>query len=155
MTVAQRDWQARLFAVLGLLMLQVRPGRAGRVVSVLAFAAALVFRPQVVLFLPALISAIDENARCPGGPRRLTSRALVEWATILACGILLAFAPVLMAGIFDDFIDTFRTIAWYGRVYNRATWASITSILTVELLRWETSAGPAAIALLAVCADRP
>jgi hypothetical protein len=153
LTVAQRDWQAPLFAVLGLLMLQVWPGRAARVVSALAFAAALVFRPHAVLFLPAIISAIDENARSPGGPRRLTFRALVEWATILAFGILLAFAPVLLAGIFDDFIDTFRTIAWYGRVYNRANPASITSILTDELLRWETTAVLAAIAVLAVVAD--
>jgi hypothetical protein len=148
MKVAQRDWQASLFAVLGLIALQVRPGRAGRVISALAFAAALVFRPHVVLFLAALVSAIDENARRPGEPRRVTIRALAEWATILALGILLAFAPVLLAGTFDDFVETFRTTAWYGRVYNRTNWTSVTSILTKEFLRWETSAALAAIALL-------
>src|SRR5260370_24310996 len=57
--VAQRDWQAPFFVVLGLLALEALPGWGGRVASALATAVAVSFRPQVVVLLPAVAAAID------------------------------------------------------------------------------------------------
>jgi hypothetical protein len=105
-TVAERDWHASLCVVLGLMALQVRPGRTSWVVSVALVAAALAIRPHVVVFLPALGAAVAEGTDRPGteprpGRARLI-RSLVEW--LLAVGLLtaLAFAPLVIAGIADE-----------------------------------------------------
>src|SRR5262249_14802844 len=47
--VAQRDWHAPLFVVLGLLVAEGWPGRGGRLVSAVSATAAVTFRPHVVL----------------------------------------------------------------------------------------------------------
>ena len=55
--VAQRDWHSPLCATLGLLLLETWPGRHTRWLSALLAAMAFTIRPQVVLFLPALLVA--------------------------------------------------------------------------------------------------
>ena len=73
--VAQRDWHAALFTVVGLLLLQAWPSRLGRFVSALLFAVGFAFRPQVILLTPAFLLAIDETARPKGASWGLTERS--------------------------------------------------------------------------------
>ncbi len=67
-TVAQRDWQAPLLAVLGLLGLQSWPSRGWRIGSGVLFGLAFAIRPHVVLFVPAAVLAIAGEA--PAGSSR-------------------------------------------------------------------------------------
>lgn len=116
--VAQRDWHAPFLTGLALLALQTWPGRVARAASALAFAAALSVRPQVVLFAPALASAIEENARPDPVPHRSLPRSLFEWLGWLALGLCLIAAPLVWAGVVDDFLRVLHT-ARYGGSYNR------------------------------------
>jgi hypothetical protein len=130
---AERDWHASLAVVLGLLGLQAWPGPTSRLVSALLTAAALAIRPHVVLFLPALAAAVAEGVRIgqagtetrqgaaasepltSAGPSLL--RALMEWVLWFGLFTLLAFAPLLIAGIADDLVRELRSIVSDGRYY--------------------------------------
>jgi hypothetical protein len=147
--VAQRDWHATMLSVLGLLALEARRDRVGLTVSAVMFAAALTFRPHVVVLLPALLSAIDENAREAGDPWSRTGRAVKAWSAVAAAGLLLGAAPLVLAGIADDFLHWFR-LAWFGGNYNRAASRDFAAVLFGQLRRWETGALLIALAALAV-----
>ena len=58
LNVAQRDWHAPLCTTLGLLVLEAWPGRRTRWLSALLAAIGLTIRPNIVLFLPALLVAV-------------------------------------------------------------------------------------------------
>jgi hypothetical protein len=135
---AQRDWQAPCLSALAILALEGWRGRNGRIVSALALASALAFRPQVVLFLPALASAIDENARAPGEHFSQTVRALVEWGVAFALGIVLVFSPLLIAGVADDFVRSLR-VSHYGGSYNQVTWDSFRKVFLEQFEWWKLS----------------
>jgi hypothetical protein len=113
--VAQRDWQATALVCFGLLASTTWPGRAGLVASALATAAALAFRPHVIVFFPALIAAVI----VPEGGRK-GIRAALSWGLLVATGMALAFLPLIAQGIFDDFLRGVR-LAGYGGGYSRAT----------------------------------
>ena len=110
--VAQQDWQGPLVAVVGLLTLQAWPGAVGRLASALALAVALAIRPQVVLLLPAFISALDEAARPPGRPPSRTVFAAIGWGLALLVFLGLAFAPLARAGVLDDFVQGVRLVGY-------------------------------------------
>lgn len=129
---AQRDWHASFFAVLGLFALQALPGRPGRVVSALAYAAALTIRPHVVVLGPAYAVALDASARPGAEAWRLTARAFLEWAAVLAVFLFLAFTPLIASGILDDFLRGLRTAA-PGTEYNRLTWSSLAGRMKDQL----------------------
>jgi hypothetical protein len=118
--VAQRDWQAACLVALGLLASQAWPGRAGRLAAASATGFALAFRPHVVLFLPAMVSAIDEGERRPEEPWSRAAPGVAEWALAFALCAALAFAPLVLGGIFEDFVRGLR-VAAYGGPYSRAT----------------------------------
>jgi hypothetical protein len=122
--VAQRDWHGPFFAVLALLALEAVPGRAGRLASALAMAAGLAYRPQVVLFLPALAAALDERARRAGEPWARTIPALAEWCAAFAASLILVFSPLIWEGALDDFVLRLG-MARYGGSYNHATWPGL------------------------------
>jgi hypothetical protein len=149
--VAQRDWQGPLCAVLGLLALQAWPGKAGRMTSALLTAAAMAIRPQIVLFLPAILSALDEGARSPGSPRAKTIQALAEWCAAFGASLLVVFAPLIFAGVMRDFLSVLR-VAHYGGSYNKVTFISFGKGLGKEVLAWNTSWVLAAIVSLTVVA---
>jgi hypothetical protein len=121
--VAQRDWQGPALVVLGLLALEAVPGRAGRFLSAAGFAAALSIRPQVVLFGPAILSAVDESARRQGEPVARSLRALAGWSAALAVSLLAVFYPLIAAGVLDDFVRVL-SVAQYGGSYNQTSWFS-------------------------------
>jgi hypothetical protein len=152
-SVAERDWHATLFVVLGLMASQAWPGRTGRVASALGLAVALAIRPHAVLFVPAMGLAVAQGARgtepgvsgtrsgpafpaeCRGG----AWRAVGEWAAWVLVFVALAFAPVLAAGIADDLVRGLRT-ASYGGPYSRATPASILAAFGAEFHSWRLRA---------------
>jgi hypothetical protein len=149
--VAQRDWHASLCIVLGLMVLQVWPGRTARIISALLGAAALSIRPHTVLFLPALAAAVLEGAdliddRSTTG-RGLPWRRLAGWFLMLAVFTALAFSPLVIAGIAGDLVRGLRTAA-YGGPYSRADLATAERVLVAQLRQSETSTAIALMVLL-------
>ena len=130
--VAQRDWHGPFFASLGLLALETLPGRCGRYASALFLAVALAFRPQVVLFLPAVAVAVVATARRSGEGWLQVAWPLGKWAVAFAASLALAFAPLILQGALDDFLIRLQ-IAGYGGEYNHVTWSSFVSGLSYEL----------------------
>jgi hypothetical protein len=116
--VGQRDWFTALLAVLGLMTAQAWPGRPGRVASAAAFALALAFRPYAVLFLPALLSAVEEGARRPDEPWGRAVRPMAKWAAVAGAFVALAFAPLAACGVLDDFLRSLRHLR-PGGTYSR------------------------------------
>jgi hypothetical protein len=82
--------------------------------SAFATAAALTFRPHVIVFGPALIWAVMESNR-----GKSTSSTL-RWLALVVLGVALAFSPLVIQGVFDDFLRGVR-LASYGSRYSRAT----------------------------------
>jgi hypothetical protein len=149
--VAQRDWHGPLCAALGLLALQAWSGRAGRMASALLTAAAMAIRPQAVLFLPAILSAIDEGARSPGSPRAKTIQALAEWCAAFGASLVVIFAPLICAGVMRDFLRVLR-VAHYGGSYNKVTFIGFGRGLGMEVVAWNTAWVLAAIVSITVVA---
>jgi hypothetical protein len=102
--VGQRDWHAPLCVVLGLFALELWPGHAGRALAAGALGLALAVRPHELVFLPAMVAAVDEGARRPGEPWHKTIKPLLEWSVFLTVSVALAFLPLVLAGTFDDLV---------------------------------------------------
>ena len=149
---AQRDWHAPLLAALGLLVAQAWPGRAGRWASALALAAASTVRPQAVLFLPAAALAVDEGARRPGEPPLRAAGALLEWGAAYALGLAAAFAPLVAAGVWPDFVRGVR-LAAPGGGYSQVGLASMARGLAAQLAHVQVLAVAGAVALLALSSE--
>jgi hypothetical protein len=130
--VAQRDWHGPFFAVLAILAVQAWPGRIGRAASSLAMGVAFVYRPQVVLFFPAMASALLEDARPAGGSWANAVRSLAEWSAFFAVSLALVFSPLILSGVLDDFVRLLG-VARYGGEYNKVTWLSFKSVLWRQL----------------------
>jgi len=146
---AQRDWHAALFSVLGLFVAEALPGRAGLTASALALAASLSIRPYSVLLAPAFVFAIDESSRSAGGSKGLRIRAVVEWGAMVSTFVALAFAPLVVSGVFHDFVRGLRETA-LGSPYNKLTVSSFFDRLTDELQgHRRVTAMAAAVAVLA------
>lgn len=116
--VAQRDWQAPLLALLGVLIVQGRSSIASRVVAGVALGLALAMRPHAVLFAPAQVLAIVGEVRGRGETRRALVRALGAWSLAVAATVLVAFLPLVLSGALDDFLRGVRKAA-YGSAYDR------------------------------------
>lgn len=151
---AQRDWHGPCFAVMGLLLLETLPGKAGRFLSALAFAVAFTIRPQTVLFLPGFVMALDESARRPGESLGRSARAVVAWGVSCAVLILLAFLPLILAGVLGDFVRSIRMIG-YGSAYNRVTVSSFVRTWLIQLEPVRLSIVPLAMLILAPAVGYP
>jgi hypothetical protein len=133
---AQRDWQVPLLAAMGLMTLESRPGRLGRWIAATCFVVAFSFRPHVVVFGPAYLAALDENARGPGGSWRSTVCAVLEWCLVTGAGCALVFAPLLLTGTLDDFLVNFRE-ALHGGGYETTGRRSFLKDVADQLNQWE------------------
>ena len=154
--VAQRDWHGPFFILWGLLLAEAYPGRWSRGLAAASAAVAFSVRPQVVLFLPALA-----HGCCPGCPHggRVRSRAvaspfaddaqpLLRGGTLLALFVVLAFLPLVLAGIFDDFLHGIR-LTFYGSRYNSAHSAGILKQMLLQSLHMEFDLVPLGVLVLA------
>ena len=109
--VAQRDGHACLAAIMGLLVLEARPDRAGRLISAVAMGIALVFRPQVIVLAPALILAVGCSRR-PGASRAATARTVLAWGATVGLVGCAGFLPLARAGLLGDFFGGLRIAAF-------------------------------------------
>lgn len=150
---AQRDWQGPFFAVVGLLVVQAWTGRAGRWASALLFAAALVFRPQVILFAPALMLAVGQAGR-PLESRERGFAAVLEWGTVVTLGVATGFAPLALAGVMGDFVKGVRLAAYGGR-YNAVSVGSFAKAMIIQALNIKVVISAAALLLLVGRASTP
>ena len=110
-TTGERDWHVAFLVAMGLMLPQSWPGRWSRLASALTTAMALAIRPHAVLFLPALVSAITEPWPASGTSRSARARTVIDWAGWAGVFVLVAFAPVMLAGITDDWIRGLRVVA--------------------------------------------
>lgn len=145
---AQRDAHAALLAVLGLLAAETWPDGRGRIVSAAAMAAALTIRPHALLFLPAMAAALVERLPRPLD-WRLSGRVLGIWALAFAGFTLVAFTPLIVAGVADDLARGLR-VAAYGGPYSRATPASMLRVAIEPFHDPWTVFVLASVALLAI-----
>jgi len=147
---AQRDWQGPCLTVAGLLIAQGWPGRPARLASALLAALGFSIRPQVVLFLPALLLAVAT----PGAvavaveSKALALRRGVSWLATFASFAALMFLPLAIDGTFDDFLHSLRHVA-YGSTYNKTTPASVARAWLLQAAAFRWLVVPAAILLLA------
>lgn len=164
--VAQRDWHGPFFIILGLLLTDAFPGPWSRRLAALFTAVALAIRPQVVLFLPALALAVAQGARSrddredAGGLVAKPSRVLAGpagvvfgWGLLVGVLLVLAFLPLVAAGIFDDFIRGIG-LTFYGARYNTAHAGSIGYQMLLQLLHLEYDLAPIGVMVLAPLGDR-
>jgi hypothetical protein len=99
---AQRETQVAALALSSLLMPAIWPGHGGRIVSAVAFGLALSIRPQVVVFLPAILWSLDRSARPADAPWHHTLIALLTWVLIAGLAFSLCLLPLALNGILID-----------------------------------------------------
>jgi hypothetical protein len=148
--IAQRDWHGPFYVMLGLLVTDGWPGRASRVFAAIMAAVGFVFRPQVVLFFPALALAVAQGLRkTPGseGSQAKMARTLLVWGLLLSLFILLAFMPILVTGIAGDFLRGIR-LTFYGGQYNLVGLRTFSAQMLLQFLHLEFVLVPAVLALL-------
>jgi hypothetical protein len=159
--VAQRDWHGPFFMLSGLLLAEAYPGRWSRVLAAATAAIGLALRPQVALFLPALALAAASGVRVQAEQAQPSDWARVPWRTVralagggllLALFVALAFLPLVLAGVFDDFLRGVR-LAFYGSGYNKAHTASILNQMLLQSLHLEFDLVPLAVLVLAPLGD--
>ena len=144
---AQRDWQGPSLAVLALLVAQSWPGRAARVVAAVLAALAFSIRPQIVLFLPALLLEVSAKGGEPGEARVQVLRRAATWLVTFTAFVALAMLPLMVNGIFLDFLHSLRLVS-FGSTYNKWTPDSFAKgwLAQASAFRWLVV--PAAIWLL-------
>jgi hypothetical protein len=133
----QRDWYTALLVCAGIAVLEARPGRWARLTSAIVAALALSIRPQAALFLPALVSAVMEDSRVTTVGIAGRVRAFVIWCLWVALFVALAFAPVMLAGLFGDFVRSLGMVA-YGGPYSKTSRAEAVASFLGEFHSWKT-----------------
>ena len=116
--VAQRDWQAALFAAAALLIIQRGHGRPGALLaSAAVMAVAFTIRPHVVLLLPPIGLALwlEAPARSSVRPPHPIKPFLI-WSIGFGASVFVAFLPLIVFGLIDDLINAIRTVS-YGTRY--------------------------------------
>jgi hypothetical protein len=151
---AQRDWHAAAFVVLGLLAAQARPGRVGWWLSALGFALGMIVRPQVVLFVPALLMAATAKGRLAGASGRATLGSGAAWLGVAGVAVALGFAPLVRAGVLGDFLEGLRALA-FGGSYNKKPLIGIVLMLADEAKNLPIMIGVAVVAVLAIASPEP
>ena len=144
---AQRDWQAPLLAVLGLLAVQTWPNRFGAMLAALAMSSGLLIRPQVILLLPALTLAVAEGPRRAGASWIKASVKAMAWLIVVGLITAVGFLPLVRAGILDDFIRGVRAVA-YGGTYSQNSLRSVVFLLIDELCVFKVLSVLIAVAVL-------
>lgn len=142
---AQRDFQGPAFALLGLLIVQAGGGRTSRTLAALLSAVGLIIRPQVILLLPAQALAVASEAR---RRERSAVLAVVEWAAVLASAVACLFLPLIVAGLWGDFRNGLKVVA-YGGKYNLVTPTMFLRQFLLQLQPLRVDIVPLAIYLLA------
>jgi hypothetical protein len=145
----ERDGYMALLTCAGIAILEMWPGRPARLLSSALAALALAVRPQALLFVPALVSAVFEDPQLTnlGFARRI--RVVVIWCVSMALFAAVAFAPVVLAGLGGDFVRSLGIVA-YGGPYSKNTRAEAITNLFAEFNTWRTIIALGVTVLLAI-----
>ena len=134
-----------------MMAIEAVPGWWGRGLSALLLAIGFAIRPQVLMFVPGLLWALNAEGDHAGGCNhaqgrwvdlRLTASWLVGF-TILT-GIL--FLPLIVQGLMGDFIAGLTTVL-PGTTYSQGKLAQLGTIVVRILVRGRVWGLPLAIAL--------
>lgn len=126
MFIPERDWQAALLGVLGILILRIWPARWGIAASGILVAAGATLRPHVVFLMPALLVALREDeSTCPGG-RGWAVRSC-GWFAVFLGAVLAFFLPVIAQGLLPGWLDALR-LTTPGGPYARSSWEGAWSL---------------------------
>jgi hypothetical protein len=136
--VAERDWYTALLVCLGLLVMQAWPGPHSRLASAFLAALALSIRPHAVLFLPAMVYEVARGAAPSVYRRDSKARAVAQWCVRFGVFTAMMFAPLVWAGIADDFLGGLR-VAAYGGPYSNTTPARAIQVFTEQFTLWRTT----------------
>ena len=148
-STGERDWYTAFLACAGIAILEMRPGRWARLSSSLLAALAFTIRPQAVLFMPALISAVCEDPRVIDLSFGGRMRVAVIWCLTTALFVALAFAPVFVAGVGGDFVRSLGVVA-YGGPYSKTNGAQAVTALVGEFNSWRTIVALGVTGVLAI-----
>lgn len=142
---AQRDWQAPLFSLLGILIIRSSPrSKIAMIASAICAATAVVFRPQTILFTPIYWTALIDESNL--GLKRSIAR-IFGWCAIAAAVSALEFAPILAWGLWGDFTGSLAIVS-YGGAYHRTSGFRIVSTWLNQFERGEAIALAAAFCAL-------
>jgi hypothetical protein len=144
----ERDWHTALLVCVGIMAAQAWPCRLSRIVSAFTTALALAIRPHAILFLPALAAAVAEPRPNSEPVPNKTTRVVVEWFLWLSILLAMVFAPVVWAGIADDWLRGLR-VPIYGGPYSTATPTGSIMVFLDQLRDWRVDVALAATLLLA------
>jgi hypothetical protein len=148
-TTGERDWHTAFLVCAALMVVQAWPGRWSRMASALMAALAFSIRPHAVLFLPALAAAVVDSGLTARATPYGRVRVLGGWLLWLGVFLALVFAPLVAAGIADDWIRGLRVPA-YGGPYSQATPLGALKVFLDQLRDWRTDVPLAATLLLAI-----
>ncbi len=150
--IGERDWHASLLAAVALMLIQGWPKRQVHFAAATAMALAVATRPQAALFLPAAGLAIASGPRGVATSGRSVTRSELEFALVVTGCFALMFAPLLLAGVLDDFLRSLHRAA-YGGIRNPLTPAILIDRVS-GLLAQGRVAIPIATAAVLVCCPR-
>lgn len=142
---AQRDWHGPVLAIVGTLLAQAFPGRTSRLVAALLTAFGLIIRPQAILLLPAQAWVVGGAARSRD---RSAIAAVAEWGIVLAAGVGLGFLPLVLAGVWPDFLKSLKVVS-YGNKYNLVSGQMFLEQFSLQLQPLRVDIVPIGILLLA------
>ena len=146
--VFQRDWQGPALVALAMMGAQAVPNRWGRLGSALAFAAGVSVRPHAVLFLPALVLALDDGARPSDGPPIRPSARCSSggWPSSRSCA---GDGPAARLRILDDLLRHLGTIK-HRPLYARVSWGDSWRVFRDQYSDGRVALGSVATLLLAI-----
>jgi hypothetical protein len=90
-----------------------------------------------------------EGARGDGGHPGRVVRPLAEWSAVAAAATGMAFLPLILGGVFGDFLRGLA-VARYGGDYNRTTWSTFAEGVGLQFQAIDVTLLFAAVALLSV-----
>jgi hypothetical protein len=106
--VMQRDWYVAVLGISSICLIQSSESKHRWLITGLLMAVAGIVRPYAILFLLPIGLAcwLDEQ-----GQKRLRFRNGIRIAISMAVGTLCLWLPVVLHGLFDDFLTTFAEAA--------------------------------------------
>lgn len=141
--VMQRDWYVFYLGASSLIAVQTLQSRLKWIIAGVLLALAFTIRPHAVLFLPAVMTSVfTESANSTTTWKNL---ALLILSGLV--GLLLAWSPLLISGIFDDFLTQFLQELFHGN-YTDEKKLPVYHIVADELNRNLTCTAFACLALI-------
>lgn len=108
--VMQRDWHVFFLGASSLIVTQTLHSRLKWIIAGALLAMAFTIRPHAVLFLPAVIASVFTESADSINKRNNLVSLIISGLT----GLLIAWSPLLISGIFDDFLAQLLQELFHG-----------------------------------------